>query len=457
MKKIIKVLIVEDSPVAMIILKRILASSPEIQVVGTAKNGLEALEVIIQLQPDVICTDLHMAQMNGLEFTKEVMSKFPRPILVISAAVRKEDTYNVFELLQAGAVDVFPKPETGLTSDYDRLRQELINKVKVLSGVKVFTRFSSQNSPPDTTERDILSLPDGKKQKYPRNQEIFIESNKEFLCRSQSGKIDRINKQESKGNLPEISSPLPPSSTVAPLGRAGLQAGVQGSHQKQAENSQSKAAFPIPSANFFAASASRQKKKLIFPISSRPSNIIRVVAIGASTGGPQALLTILSQLPSNFSASAICVQHISLGFLPGLVNWLNSECVLPVKIAAPGERVQPGVIYFPLEGHHLEVDSQKRFVCSTAAPLAGHRPSVTVTFNSVARRWAAQSAGVLLTGMGRDGAEGMQAIAASGGLTIAQNEASSVVFGMPKEAIALGAVQHILPIGAIAPFLLSKV
>ncbi|MDF0553802.1 response regulator, partial [Kamptonema sp. UHCC 0994] len=136
----IRVLLVEDSPVVLIVLKRIFASSPEIEVVGTARNGLEALAVIPKVRPDVICTDFHMAQMNGLEFIKEVMAKFPRPILVISASVQAEDTYNVFQLLEAGAVDVFPKPTSGLTSDYEGLKLELTGKIKILSGVKVFTR-----------------------------------------------------------------------------------------------------------------------------------------------------------------------------------------------------------------------------------------------------------------------------------------------------------------------------
>lgn len=135
-----QVLLVEDSPVALTILKRLLSSSPDIKVVGTACNGKEALELIPKVQPDVICTDLHMKEMDGLEFTKQVMASNPLPILVISAAVQKEDAENVFRLLEAGAVDIYPKPITGLASDYERVKRELITKIKILSGVKVFTR-----------------------------------------------------------------------------------------------------------------------------------------------------------------------------------------------------------------------------------------------------------------------------------------------------------------------------
>lgn len=361
----IKLLLVEDSPVATIVLKRIFDSAPEIQVVGTARNGLEALLLIPKLQPDVICTDFHMAQMNGLEFTQEVMKKYPRPILVISASVQADDTHNVFQLLKAGALDVFPKPIGGVVSDYDRLANELIAKIKILSGVKVFTRHQKP------------------------------------------GQIKKIEKHLKSHQLLLCNSPL-----TAPK------------HQFSAANLK--------------------------------SQTIKLLALGASTGGPQALQAIISRFPANFPVPVICVQHISEGFLQGLVDWLGYESKLPVKVASFGEFPQPGTVYFPPEKRHLELDSQGRFVYSETPGESGHCPSVTVTFKSVANFYGRAAAGVLLTGMGRDGAEGMLAIARGGGLTIAQDEASCVVFGMPKEAIALGAAQHVLPASAIAPLLLAK-
>jgi len=135
-----RVLLVEDSTVDLEILKRLLASSPDIKVVGTARNGKEALELIPKLQPAVICTDLYMKEMDGLEFTKQVMAKYPRPILVISILVQKEFEHNILQLLAAGAVDVFPKPSSGLASDYERVKLDLISKIKILSGVTVFTK-----------------------------------------------------------------------------------------------------------------------------------------------------------------------------------------------------------------------------------------------------------------------------------------------------------------------------
>ncbi|PZV06565.1 MAG: chemotaxis response regulator protein-glutamate methylesterase [Leptolyngbya sp.] len=364
----IRVFLVEDSPVALTILKRILASSPEVDVVGTAPNGVAALEQIPIAQPQVICTDLHMPKMSGLELTRRIMADYPRPILVISTSVNtQEDSRNVFELLQAGALDVFPKPSVDSLSDYEPIKQDLINRIKVLAGVTVFTRHASR------TETAT-----------PRTKPLSPKSK------------------------PEPFSPKPASHS---------------------------------------------------PLATRHSPLAtpKVVAIGASTGGPQALHTILKQLPANFPVPILCVQHISEGFLQGLVDWLAGECALRVTIAQPGEFPKPGIIYFAPERQHLQLDAQGRLTTVSTPTVSGHRPSVTVLFQAVAACYPRSSVGILLTGMGRDGADGLQAIAQAGGTTIAQDEQTCIVFGMPKEAIALGAAQHILPIGEIAPLLLNRI
>lgn len=339
----IRVLLVEDSQVTLVILRRILNSSPQIQVVGEARTGIEALELIPTVQPDVICTDLYMPKMDGLEFTSEVMTLYPRPILVISSWIQEEDSPHVFQLLEAGALDIFPKPSTGLTMEDKLLNQELIHKIHILSGVKVFKK--KRKSPSVVKRFETFSV-----QSYVK---------------------------------PEI------------------------------------------------------------------------IVIGASTGGPQALNELFAQLPSNFPIPLICIQHICSGFLQGFMDWLSSSCRLPIQIAKPGDKPKAGRIYFPPEQQHLELDERGRFICSDAPPLDGHRPSITVTFKSIAKFYGRATVGILLTGMGRDGAEGLQYIAQTGGLTIAQDEASSIIFGMPKEAIALGAAKLILPIHAIAPKLLQ--
>jgi two-component system, chemotaxis family, protein-glutamate methylesterase/glutaminase len=345
----IRILIVEDSTIFQTVLKNIFSTSPDLEVVGTASNGIEGLALIPQLDPDVICTDFHMPKMDGLEFTKQVMVQYPRPILVISISVQTEQRHRIFELLEAGAVDIFPKPRSSVDPDSQINQLRLINKIKILAGVKVFRKRTPQAS---------------------------LKS--EFL--------------------PNISQPTSLNATSG----------------------------------------------------------IKIIAIGTSTGGPQALQTIFASLPANFPVPIVCVQHISHGFLDGLIQWLNLTSALPIEIARSGITPQPGTIYFPPEKKHLELNSQGQFVSSDSPPISGHRPAVDVTFKSVAQVYGRNAIAVLLTGMGKDGAAGMQMIRQAGGLTIAQDQETSVIFGMPKEAIELGSVQHILPLPEITPFIIQK-
>lgn len=331
----IRVLLVDDSKVALTILKRLISSSPDMEVVGAASHAEEALSLIPQLDPNVICTDFRMPGMDGLAFIKEVMEKYPRPVLVISVSVQKGQTQNIFQLLEAGALDVFPKPRAGAEADFEKARDELVSKIRILSGVVVF-----------------------------RKRKIK----------------------------------------------------------------------PAPAACVLEA---------------RPGSV-RMVCIGASTGGPMALHDILTALPENFPAPLVCVQHIGEGFLDGLVEWLASLTSLKVKIATPGGFPEKGTAYFPPEGRHITFDTAGRFVASQEPSFNGHRPSIDITFKSVAHHYGPSSIGILLTGMGADGAEGLLDIHRAGGITIAQDEATSLVFGMPKRAIERGAARCVLPLDRMA-------
>ncbi|MEM9265458.1 MAG: response regulator [Cyanobacteria bacterium P01_F01_bin.13] len=133
----IKVVLVEDSAIALQILQRLIDSSPDVDVVGTAQDGADGLKVIARTMPDVICTDLQMPNMDGLEFTQKVMSEFPRPILVVSNTVHPSDVDNIYNLMQAGALDFFPKPTSGSATDYEKLKNSLITKIKVLASKRV--------------------------------------------------------------------------------------------------------------------------------------------------------------------------------------------------------------------------------------------------------------------------------------------------------------------------------
>jgi two-component system chemotaxis response regulator CheB len=279
--------------------------------------------------------------MDGLEFTREVMANYPRPILVVSGAV-EPGSPNIFRLLQAGAIDVYLKPRDILNVDMDKLSYELASKIRILAGVHVFQL--------NNNERDT------------------------------------------------------PVAKLAP-------------------------------------------KPVVMP---RPQIPVRIVVIGASTGGPQALHEILAHLSASFPVPIVCVQHIGSNFLSEMVTWLAEVSPLPVRKAVHGETPQAGTVYFAPEDAHLEFDDDSRFALSLAAPIDGNRPSVTITMCAAARCFGTSAMGVLLTGMGCDGAKGMASIAAVGGITIAQDEASSVVYGMPKQAVELDAVKYILPLEQIA-------
>lgn len=177
---------------------------------------------------------------------------------------------------------------------------------------------------------------------------------------------------------------------------------------------------------------------------------IRVIAIAASTGGPPALVKILGALPTDISVPVLIVQHIADGFMDGFANWLDEVIPLDVKIAKDHEPLLPATVYFAPQDRHLGV-SQSRIRLSDAAPIGGFRPAGTHLFETVAEAFGCDAVGVILTGMGNDGVEGLMKIHNAGGVTIAQDEASCVVFGMPRAAIEAGAVDSVLPLDAIGP------
>ncbi|NMG45019.1 chemotaxis-specific protein-glutamate methyltransferase CheB [Aromatoleum toluvorans] len=336
----IRVLLVDDSPLALEVVRRMLDREPAIGVCGTARDGAEALALIPRLMPDVVCTDLHMPGMGGLEFTREVMALHPVPILVLSIAVQREHTDTIFEMLEAGAVDIVAKPRGGLSEASAELAAELVAKVKVAAGVVALRRRRHR------------------------------------------------------------AAPAPAAPPAGGAERSGL----------------------------------------------RP----RIVGIAASTGGPQAFETVLRQLPRDFPLPVLCIQHIAEGFMEGLVQWLARSAPVAVRLAQDGSLPLPATAYFAPDGMHLELDAHGRLRCSPELRGQLHRPSADLALASLARVHGPDAIGVVLTGMGRDGAAGLAEIAAAGGATIAQDEETSVVFGMPAAAIRNGAAGLVLPLGQIA-------
>lgn len=177
----------------------------------------------------------------------------------------------------------------------------------------------------------------------------------------------------------------------------------------------------------------------------------QLVAIGASTGGPPAIQKILCGLGYALPVPILVVQHITPGFVVGLARWLNETTPSLVAVAQEGEYLEPGRVYLAPDSHHMEITVSNLVALKSTKAVNRHRPSITITFESVARVMADRAVGVLLTGMGEDGARGLETMIKAGAYTIAQDEASSIVFGMPKVAIELRAVTEVLPLDQIAP------
>lgn len=342
----IRVLIVEDSPVEQALLVHILGSDPQLQVAGVAGDGEKAVAAIKKLKPDLVTMDIHMPRLNGFETTRRLMEETPLPIVIVSGSFSSSDIDKTFRALEAGALTVVRKPHGIGHPHYDEDARELIKTVKTMSEVKVVRRWPKARS----------------------------------------------------------AEPPPP-----------------------------------------------------LPTTLRQHAEIRAVAIGASTGGPSVIQTILTGLPRNFAAPVFIVQHITSGFIHGFVTWLTATTGFTAKVATHGESPQPGRAYFAPDGCHMAVGSDGRIAITRDAPDNGLRPSVSRLFRSVGEVFGNNCVAVLLTGMGKDGAEELKALRSRGAITIVQDRESSVVFGMPGEALKLDAADYIFSPQRIATFLAYQV
>lgn len=342
----IRILVAEDSLTVREFLVEILESDPQIKVVGQAKNGVEAVELAARLKPDLITMDVHMPLLDGFEATKEIMARFPTPIIIVSSSASHREVELSLNAMRAGALMVVEKPGGVGSERFDGQRDRLLSMVKAMAHVKVVRRWAPGQAP----RRAAAAL-------------------------------------------------------AVPAARATVQ----------------------------------------------------LVAIAASTGGPAALQRILTDLRGDFPAPVVVVQHIATGFVGGLADWLDAGCNLRVHIAEDGATLRPRTVYLAPEDRHLGVGAGGRIEVADAPPIKGFRPSATFLFESAARAYGAGLAAVILTGMGNDGVDGLKTVKAAGGVVLAQDEASSVVYGMPREAVAAGVVDVVVPINEVAARLMNLV
>lgn len=351
----VKVLVVDDSAFMRKLISDFLSEHPRLHVVGTARDGQEALQKIEQLNPDVVTLDVEMPVMNGLETLKHIMQKKPLPVVMISSTTT-EGAENTILALQYGAVDFIAKPSGAISLDLYKIKDKMIEKVLLASEANLRT--------------------------------VKIKQKMSMLPQKQYSKIGVSERNNAIG-----------------------------------------------------------KKKII--------------AIGTSTGGPRALQHVLTKFPATIDAPILIVQHMPKGFTKSLATRLDSLCNIRVKEAEDGEVIQKGIAYIAPGGNHLyvkRVGTSLAIHLDEAAPRNGHRPSVDVMFESLSALTDYEKVAVIMTGMGSDGTAGLKQLKASGNtFVVAESAESSVVFGMPKSAIAANVVDEIVHVDDIAEAVMRHV
>lgn len=379
-----RVLIVDDSELVRRVLKQQLDRDPDIKVIGTAEDPLEASEKIESLEPDVLTLDLEMPKMDGLTFLRSLMRHHPMPVVIVSAYTTKGSRL-ALEALESGAVDIVPKP--GMAYSIGEMSSDLAAKIKAASAARLRHHATEGHAPP-INRRDHTFAP---------------------------------QPTDAAGQAHGVRHRMP----AARVGASG------------------------------AADSGAPMQVLARLQGTLPAN--RLIAIGSSTGGTQALQYILSRLPDNMPPILI-VQHMPQGFTKTFADRLNMLSALEVKEAEHEDVLAQGrALVAPGSKHMILRRTGARYWTEiTDGPkVCRQKPSVEVLFQSVAKATGKWAVGAILTGMGADGAQGMLSMKQQGAATIAENEDSCVVFGMPKEAIKLGGVDHVAHLHRI-PELLHK-
>jgi two-component system chemotaxis response regulator CheB len=312
--------------------------SPDMEVLGEAQDGLQAIRLIEALDPDILLMDIIMPNMDGLEATRQIMRHKPIPIVLVTGTLDAKETDIAFRAMRAGALSILQKPALKALQTEG---EHVLNTLRTMATVKVIRHWQTDTQ------------------------------------------VDAI--------------------------------------------------------------------QVVTPVAAIEQDL-ELVAIVSSTGGPAALNDLLKQLPQDFALPIVVAQHITPEFVGSLAGWLNSVIPMKVQVAVEGQLAEAGTVYFAPGDRHLIFDSSKRFRFNNTLP-ARYTPSGDVLLDSVAKVFGSRAVGVVLTGMGDDGAQGLRSMYDKGALTIAQDRETSVVYGMPQEAIKRGGAREVLPITAIGKYI----
>jgi two-component system, chemotaxis family, protein-glutamate methylesterase/glutaminase len=355
----VKVLVVDDSGFFRRRVSEILSADPNIQVVGTATNGKEAIDQALALKPDVITMDYEMPMMDGITAVRHIMQRCPTPVLMFSSLTH-EGARVTLDALDAGAVDFLPKNFEDISRNPDKVKQLLCEKIHTLS---------------------------------------------------------RSNRRASTYSAPApVSAPVPAPS-LAPSSVGSYSSSVPARPAPAPAPIASRAAAPAPSS----------------PAPKRKA--YRLVAIGTSTGGPVALQRVLTQLPANFPAPIVLVQHMPAAFTKAFAERLDKLCRIHVKEAEDGDILRPGMALLAPGGKQMMIDGRGAVKILPGDERLNYKPCVDITFGSAAKSYGDKVLAVVLTGMGADGREGARLLKQGGSTIWAQDEASCVIYGMPMAIV----------------------
>jgi two-component system chemotaxis response regulator CheB len=391
----IRVLVIDDSATVRRMVTDALSSDPGIEVVDTAMDPYIAKEKIIALKPDVLTLDLEMPRMDGLTFLRILMERRPLPVVIMSS-LTQPGSQKAMEAMQLGAVEVLGKP--GSSYSIGDLGPQLIEKVKAAAQARL---------------------------RIPTLSTAGVQSPTRPTA------------------APPVQEMPPPPAPTGPRGptAGGFPARPPG-------------AAPVSQRPIVAAPPIRRVSVATTPTGSR-----KIILIGASTGGTEAIREVLQTLPDNLPPIAI-VQHIPAGFSKAFADRLNNLCPMEVREAKDGDVFRPGLALVAPGNFHLLISRQgNQYVARVVSgPMVWHqRPAVDLLFKSAAECAGPHAAAALLTGMGKDGAEGMLQMRNRGAHTFAQTAETCVVYGMPRVANEIGAAQRMVPLDRMHEAILGAV
>ncbi|MBU3142360.1 chemotaxis response regulator protein-glutamate methylesterase [Clostridium sp. CF012] len=337
----------------------------EMEVINTAKNGQDLLTKITSKMPDVITMDIEMPKMDGIKALKELKKNNVNVPVIMLSSVSKTGTELTMECLEQGAFDFIAKPSGEISLDINKVRDELVEKIKL----------------------------------------AYMQSDgKNALRYGKNFKTNRAN---------------------------SIKTTTRGVREED-----------LASEAIAQGTSTRYR--------TRTSRNIEAVVIGASTGGPKALYKVITALPDNIGVPVLVVQHMPMGFTKAFADRLNINSKIKVVEAQDGDIVSKNVVYIAPGGYHMEIGGDKRIHLNTEPTLWGVRPAVDKLFISATAVYGSKLLSVILTGMGRDGAQGTAAIKDNGGFTMAEHQSTCIIYGMPKAAFETGKVDEVVPLDNVA-------